>query len=364
VCRGDDRLKERTEMSKLDLVLEPSVIFARNVDWNLFKIFYEIARRGGIGAAARSVNKQQPSVSAALQRLESHVGAPLCIRTSRGIELTVHGHQLFAACRAMYESVQTMPRAASAARGDIAGSVMLRVISNLHLQPKLTEILDRFHGQFPHIEINLDVAPWRDVLRSLKNGEVELGIGFEDEPDHRYLYLPITNQVQQLYCGLKHPLFGKPAVSPAQLVSEPFVVTKDEPIPYIRHRERHGLGRRIGGFADSLQERMWLIQLGMGIGFLPRPIVEASAFAEKLWPLLRDADAPVCTLYFMANASGIRSAPAQLLLDTALAHLRQEDMAEPGYPRQQPALRREAVRLKHSAAAVSKSQARRKLGAG
>lgn len=341
-------------MSKSDLVSEPSVVFARNVDWNLFKIFYEIARRGGIGAAARSVNKQQPSVSAALRRLESHVGATLCIRTSRGIELTIHGHQLFTACRAMYESVQNMPRAASAVSGDISGSVALRVISNLHLQPKLTEILDRFHRQFPRIEINLDVAPWRDVLRSLKNSEVELGIGFEDEQDPKYPYLPVTDQLQQLYCGPQHPLFGKTAVTPAQLVADPFVVTKDEPVPYIRHRERYGLGRKIGAFADSLQERMWLIQLGMGIGFLPKSIVEASAFASKLWPLLPDADAPVCTLFFMANASSIRSAPAQLLLDTALAYLQQDNGCGVNHRDQ-----RESVRLDSAPVPVRRKQAAR-----
>jgi len=308
-------------MRKTDSLLEPSVIFARKVDWNLFQVFYEIARKGGIGAAARSLNRQQPSVSAALQRLENHMGACLCIRTSRGIELTIHGHQLFAACRQMYESVQNMPRAISAASGDISGSVSLRVISNLHLQLKLTEILNSFHRQYPRIEINLDVASWRDVLRSLKNGDVELAIGFEDELDPKYMYLPIVDQVQQLYCGPDHPFYGKPPVSPAQLTAHPFVVTKEEPVPYVRFRERHGLGQQIGGFADSLQERMWLIQVGMGIGFLPMPIVEASNFASKLWPLLPTREAPVCTLYFMAAASNIRSAPAQLLLDTALAQL-------------------------------------------
>jgi DNA-binding transcriptional LysR family regulator len=312
-------------MSKSDSVLEPSVIFARNVDWNLFKIFYEIARRGGIGAAARSVNKHQPSLSAALQRLEAQVGAPLCIRTSRGIDLTIHGHQLFAACREMFESVQNMPRAASAVRGDISGTVALRVISNLHQQPKLTEIFDRFHRQYPLIEIKLDVAHWRDALRSLKTGQVELCIGFEDKMDPKYLYLPITDQKQQIYCGPNHPLFGKVSVSPSQLVGEPFVVTEDEPIPYTRCRERFGLGQQIGGFADNLQERMWLIQLGMGIGILPQAIVEASDFASKLWPLLPDAEAPTCTIYFMANASSTRSAPAQLLLDTALAYLQHDD---------------------------------------
>jgi len=312
-------------MSKARLTSEPGVIFARNVDWNLFKTFFEIARRGGIGAAARSLNKQQPSVSAALQRLESHLGARLCIRTSRGIELTVHGHHLYAACQGMYGSVQNMPRAASAVSGDISGSVALRVISNLHLQPKLTRILDDFHHRYPRIEIKLDVAPWRDVLQSLKNGEVELAIGFEDRLDDRYVYLPITDQVQQIYCGPKHELFGKPAAASAQLESYPFVITQDEPMPYVRYRDRHGLGRQIGAFADNLQERMWLIQIGMGIGFLPKPVVDLSTFSSTLWPLLPEAEAPICSIYLMADAQAVRSAPAQLFLDTARTHLEADD---------------------------------------
>jgi DNA-binding transcriptional LysR family regulator len=311
-------------MSKSDLTIDLSVVFARNVDWNLFKIFHEIARRGGISAAARALNKQQPSVSAALQRLERQVGAPLCIRTSRGIELTIQGHQLLAACKAMYASVQNMPRAASAARGDISGTIALRVISNLHLLPKLTHVFDEFHKHYPRIDIKLDVSPWREVLRSLKNGEVELGIGFADELDETHLYIPIVDQTQQIYCGPKHRFFGGSPIAPAQMEAEPFVITQDEPTPYIRYRERYSLGRHIGGYADNLHERMWLIELGMGIGFLPKPIVEASNFAAVLWPLLSDADAPVCPIYLMANAEPARSAPAQLFLDVALEHLQTE----------------------------------------
>ncbi len=311
-------------MSKSDLTIDLSVVFARNVDWNLFKIFHEIARRGGISAAARALNKQQPSVSAALQRLEQHVGAPLCIRTSRGIELTIQGHQLLAACKAMYTSVQNMSRAASATRGDISGTIALRVISNLHLLPKVSHIFDEFHRHHPRIDIKLDVSPWREVLRSIKNGEVELGIGFADELDNKHLYIPIVDQTQQIYCGPKHRFFGRPPIAPVQMEAEPFVITQDEPTPYVRYRERYSLGRHIGGYADNLHERMWLIELGMGIGFLPKPIVEASNFAAALWPLLSDADAPVCPIYLMANAEPARSAPAQLFLDVALEHLQNE----------------------------------------
>jgi DNA-binding transcriptional LysR family regulator len=296
--------------------------FARNLDWNLLKIFLEIARRGGIGAAARSLNKQQPSVSAALQRLESQLGAVLCTRTSRGIELTVHGQHVLAMCEAAYSSIRDMPRAVSQARSDTTGTVTLRVISNLYLLPQLTRIFDNFHELYPGIEIRLDVAPWRAVLESLKRREVEIGVGFSDTSDDKLIYMPLIEQVQQIYCGPKHPLFGKPPVAPSRLEGDPFVITQDEPKPYVRFREYYGLGRRIGGFADNLQERMWLIQLGMGIGFLPKPIVDASSFSSMLWPLLKPDVAPKVPVYLMASVDPVRSAQAQLFFDVASRLLR------------------------------------------
>jgi DNA-binding transcriptional LysR family regulator len=306
-------------MGKSDVISEPSVTFARSVGWNLFKVFHEIARRGGIGAAARALNKSQPSITDALRRLEDQVGATLCTRTPRGVELTVHGHQLLAACESLQASVRNMSRAISATSAEVSGTVTLRVLSNLYNLSVLTRIFDDFHTRYPRIEIRLDVAPWREISDSLKKGEIELAIGFADELDDNYLFIPITKQPKQLYCGSKHRFFGKPRVSRAVMEAEPFVVTRDEPLPYIRYRDRYGLGRCIGGFADSLNERMRLIQLGMGIGFLPKPIVESSNFASVLWPLLPDDEAPICSVYLMANGNAARSAPAQLLLDTALA---------------------------------------------
>jgi len=304
-------------MNKAVLDSASMIKFVRHLDWNLLKIFLEIARRGGIGAAARSLNKQQPSVSAALQRLETHLGAVLCTRTSRGIELTVHGQDVLAACEAVYGSIRDMPRAVSRSRRDTTGTVTLKAISNLYLLPQLTKIFDEFHALYPRIDIRLDVAPWRVVHESLKSGEVEIGIGFSDGFDIRLVHMLLTEQVQQIYCGPKHALFGKSPPAPASLEHEPFVVTHDEPKAYVRFRDQHGLGRHIAGFADNMQERMWLIQLGMGIGFLPKPIVDASSFSSVLWPLLAPDDTPKAPIYLMASAEPVRSAPAQLFFNVA-----------------------------------------------
>lgn len=307
-------------MSKHHVVLEPSAIFARNIDWNLFKVFYEIARRGSITSAAHALNRTQPSISAALQRLEGHVGSSLCARTSKGVMLTVHGEHLFAACQGIFEVIQSTSREASILRGDVSGIVTLRVIASLYLQPRLTEMIERFHALYPNIEIKLDVAPWREILQSLRNGEVELAIGFDPDPGDAQTHILLSEQTQQLYCGPGHPFFQTRVASPTDLRDEAFVVTHDEPTPYVEFRERFGIGHHTGGYADGLHERMWLIQMGMGIGFLPQPVVEASPFAEKLSPLLRDEQAPKWSVYLMARAQSARSAPAQLLFETAAAH--------------------------------------------
>lgn len=307
-------------MSKHRVVLEPSAIFARNIDWNLFKVFYEIARRGSITSAAHALNRTQPSISAALQRLESHVGSSLCARTSKGVMLTVHGEHLLAACQGIYQAIQSTSREASVLRGDVAGVVTLRVISSLYLQPRLTEMIEEFHARYPRIEIKLDVAPWREILQSLQRAEVELAIGFDPDAGTAQTHIPLSQQPQQLYCGSAHARFGTQVASPSELKDEPFVITHDEPTPYVEFRERYGIGHNTGGYADGLHERMWLIQMGMGIGFLPKPIVDASPFADKLSPLLPDELAPSWNVYLMARPNAVRSAPAQLLFEAAAMH--------------------------------------------
>src|ERR1700686_1456811 len=103
-------------------------VFFRKIHWNLLKIFSQIARRGGIGAAGRALNRQQPSISAALKRLEDHGGVPLCVRTSKGITLTEFGRRLLAICEGMNSSIQHIPHAASIAKQGLSSVVTLRVI--------------------------------------------------------------------------------------------------------------------------------------------------------------------------------------------------------------------------------------------
>jgi LysR family transcriptional activator of mexEF-oprN operon len=68
--------------------------FGRDLDLNLLRVFAVVAEVGGITEAAKRLYLTQSAVSAALRRLTTTVGAPLFLRSGRGIALTSRGERL------------------------------------------------------------------------------------------------------------------------------------------------------------------------------------------------------------------------------------------------------------------------------
>jgi LysR family transcriptional regulator, mexEF-oprN operon transcriptional activator len=68
--------------------------YGRDLDLNLLRVFAVVADAGSVTAAASRLYLTQPGVSAALRRLTQVVGAPLFVRSGRGVTLTSRGRRL------------------------------------------------------------------------------------------------------------------------------------------------------------------------------------------------------------------------------------------------------------------------------
>ena len=286
----------------------------RRVDLNLFKIFREIARAKGIGAAARRLNLQQPAVSLALQRLEAHIGTALCRRTSRGVELTPAGRTVAVLAERLFHEVQSLPSAVDAAAGAVEGMLTIRLVSGV-VSPELDATLDTMRRRHPGIRLRLDVAPCRIVVDALAKGNAELCIAFESAPRTDLLYEPLVREFQQLYCGPSHPLFGARVSNPEMLAEERFILTGSDEPDDVRHvRLRYRLGLSPAGEAENLDEARRMIAAGVGIGFLPTVLIERSAQRPALWPLLPRAMLPNYYLYLITKPEAQQTLPTQLFL--------------------------------------------------
>lgn len=297
-------------------------VFARNVDWNLFKDFLELVRHGGVGAAARATGRQQPSMSAALKRLEDHLDTKLFTRGAQGLTLTPAGRTVAELCEAISGNVLSMPHRAAEAAGIVEGLVTIRMMSDI-VVPALDDAMPNFHERYPGVQIRLDIAAWRAIVDSVARNDADIGIACDSAPRDDLRYMAIASETQQLYCPKGSALFGTRARPPADFADHAFVLTgEDEPDELANFRRRYGLGRKMGGAADTLQEARRLIELGFGIGFLPTVVAAPYVKAGGLWPLLPESLLPTYHVYMITRATLPRGAPAALVVDATTKFLR------------------------------------------
>lgn len=296
--------------------------FASRVDWNLMRTFIDIVRAGGIGAAARQLNRQQPSISAALKRLEEHVGATLLRRTATGVEMTAAGKAMMALCEDMLESARMVPHQIAQATKRVEGIVRIQVVSGL-VSPEFDEAIASFHRRNPAIQIELRVSPWRQVLNALEQGEVEIGVGYDSSVQASLVYEPMLVERQQLYCSRSNPYFGYRVKRLHELKDEGFVLTGEDEIELITHlRRRYRLGTKVSGLAEDINEARRLIIHGVGIGFLPVLGAEDDVAKSRLWPLLPAEFEPSYDIFLLARTEPARDTATQLFWDEVIRRIR------------------------------------------
>jgi LysR family transcriptional regulator, transcriptional activator for bauABCD operon len=296
--------------------------FASRVDWNLMRTFVDIVRAGGIGAAARQLNRQQPSISAALKRLEEHVGTTLLRRTATGVEVTAAGKAMLVLCEDMLESARMMPHQIAQATKRVEGIVRIQIVSGL-ISAEFDEAIASFHRRHPDIHIEIRVSPWRQLLDALEQGEVEIGVGYDSSVRGSLMYEPLLVERQQLYCSRSNPYFGYRASRLHELKDEGFVLTGDDEIELIAHlRRRYRLGTKVSGLAEDINEARRLILQGVGIGFLPILAAEADVARGRLWPMLHKDFEPSYDIFLLARSEPARDTATQLFWDEVLRRIR------------------------------------------
>jgi DNA-binding transcriptional LysR family regulator len=292
--------------------------FTRVLDWNLLKYFIQIAERGGIGAAADSLHLSQPSVSAALRRLEEHLGVQLCIRTRKGAQLTAAGEAFFRECEVILGRLSAAPAELRAIAGDLGGSVFLKTISCV-MSPALDAGVAAFKARYPDVELVLETGHAEPIVESLLSGDVAIAVGFDEALRPELGHALLMRERQRLYCAPGHKFYGQTVTDPTLLESEQFVaISEGEPPAWRAFRERYGLGRRISGLADNVFEAAWLIGLGIGIGHLPEPV--AAFLKPSLTPLLPPELTPELDIYLMWRHD-LQSRASLRLVETIIEHI-------------------------------------------
>jgi DNA-binding transcriptional LysR family regulator len=294
--------------------------FIRQVDWNLFRQFYEIVQTGSLSAAARKLNTHQPGLSTALRRLEDQIGTTLCRRTAKGIELTPAGKAVMQQAADVVEAIRMVPHLAAQASKRIEGTLRIAMISDV-ISPELDDALASVLRRHPDVKLQIDIHDWRGVLDAVAVGPCDIGVTYESDALPNLGYEPFVRETQQLYCGRWHPLYGHTVRNPASLADERFILAAaDEPEGITRFRMHFEIGKNTVARADDIDEASRLIRLGIGVGFLPT--IVADRIGDGVWPILPPSLLPSYFIYLITPVGRSISTPAQIFRDEVTRRLR------------------------------------------
>ncbi|SLN66495.1 HTH-type transcriptional activator AllS [Roseovarius litorisediminis] len=279
--------------------------FAFQLDWNLLRTFLVIAEEGSITRAAHRLLRGQPSVSLALQRLETELGCRLVDRGHGTFRLTAAGRQLHSECTEIFSGVVRLPELTHDAEQEVSGEINIMLASHV-VTPLLDDELSAMSANHPKVRFNLRIDTSARVIHSVRERLASFGIclvsrKFSDlDYDHMY------REFFGFYCGPSHPLFGCEGLTLADLRNYPAVSFDTDDLndalrPVALLRSKWGLDYDIVGRSSQLEEVRRMVQCGMGIGSLPIHVAAPDVDRGLLWRLPPYDDPPQVDIFMVLN---------------------------------------------------------------
>lgn len=145
------------------------------------RYFLEVRERGSLSAAARALAITQPSLTAAMQRLERHFGTTLLLRDRTGVKLTVTGRALAHDAAALFEIVGRAERRVLGLEDEEKGRFVIGSHESLAAY-FLPDFLRRLFSAHPGIDVTVYNAPSASVADATVERTVDFGIVVNPKP--------------------------------------------------------------------------------------------------------------------------------------------------------------------------------------
>jgi DNA-binding transcriptional LysR family regulator len=189
----------------------------------LIRYFVAVADEGNVTRAARRLHIAQPSLSAALRRLEAQIGVELLRRDGRRLALTPAGELLRRRGRELLASADAV---VASVRGAAAGGRLRLGVSptaRYELAPRLLAVCA---SASPGVMVYTQEDTTGALVRSVADGQLDAAVTFcaGEPPPAAVELVPLHEEHAVAHLPADHRLAQQPSVTLAQLVDEPVLV--------------------------------------------------------------------------------------------------------------------------------------------
>jgi DNA-binding transcriptional LysR family regulator len=299
--------------------------FPWNLDWNLLRTFMVVVEAGGITPAAHLLGLKQPTISAALLRLEATMGRKLVVRSPKHFSITPWGRVLYGEACAIFGAVAHLPDLMGGVEEEVTGQISIAVASHV-ISPHFDAVLERFNQRYPQVSYAISTMDSAAVVAHLEQNRVTFGLCLLQHLPADLKARVLYRQYFGFFCGPSHRLYGQKDIAVSELRDENvvsfFTDELDGPLSGVAHLRRRLMMRQDPkGLSSNLPEVRRMIVANIGIGALPLHVAQKDVQSGLLWQVPPYSALPTVDIHVLTNPRRSLNHAEKALLEMLNAEL-------------------------------------------
>lgn len=273
-----------------------------NIDLELYKVFYIVAKNKHMTKASEELHISQPAISQSIKKLEDQLGGTLFLRSNKGMELTEEGKMFYEYVKGALELINDAENEFTSFKDLTKREIKIGCSTTL-TKLILMNALKEFHKEYPNININITNNLTSNLINDLKLGKLDFVVFNESNIKETNLHLEKIKELKQGF--VYNPEFYNDEVNNFEELNKlPLILQKEESnsrklLDYIALQNGVKLIPKMEVVSQELITEF--VNIGLGIGF---SIIDlATRNYKNLKELKINRKVPNINIYLATNKS-------------------------------------------------------------
>lgn len=243
-----------------------------HINLDSYRVFYYVAQYRSFTKAAELLYSNQPNVTRTIKNLEQTLGCTLFNRTSRNVQLTPEGEELFSHIAPAMHQIKAGEETVLL-HSKLQGGTISIGVSEIALHLVLLPVLEKFRQEYPSIRLRIFNSNSQQAVSALKNRLVDFALITPPiEDSDAFLRTDVTTFREVPICGEAYQHLAGQPLTWEHLASVPIISlckgTSTHHL-YADWFRVHGQTFSPDIEAATADQILPMVRANLGIGFIP-----------------------------------------------------------------------------------------------
>jgi DNA-binding transcriptional LysR family regulator len=244
------------------------------IDFELYRIFVEVAKERNITKASEKLNVSQPAITKQIKNLEEQLSMKLLERKSKGVELTLEGKKLYEKIKKPIEELNTIDR-------QVCKEKVINIGTHNHIGSCIFgKALNKYYLKYPNVNLNLVCEETSEMMKKLQNEELDIVFSKKDNTE-------ILNGIEYTKLGYLHDViiasknsdFANKEVTLDNIGTQ-IIYTPRKYSQAVKRLETLSLGKKLNLKNSSYNTILELTGSGNALGLITREYVDENDYKK------------------------------------------------------------------------------------